>query len=109
MTDNTALLDKLLQPTGEEEATDYCDEHVYMFDHDPDSDEPEPEYESYALDSEYVNKMEQIYGWASDCDLWFRREDRRYAGDCIGSIEARIDEIYNLMSILHSYAEDYIE
>ena len=111
MTDNTALLDKLLQPTGEEEATDYCDEHVYMFDCDPDSneDEDEDEYESYEISSEYVDKMDRIYDWASDCDIWFRRENRRYEYSCIESIETRIDEIYDIMCTLHSYASDYVD
>lgn len=109
MTDNTALLDKLLQPTGEEEATDYCDEHVYMFDCDPDSDEDEYEPECYELDSDYIYKMEQIYRWASECDDWFRGENRRYSVGDVHSIEHQIDDMYDTMNSLHSCASDYVE
>lgn len=109
MTDNTALLDKLLQPTGEEEATDYCDEHVYMFDHDPDSDDEYYEDESYEVDSDYLYKMEQIYNWAYDCDTWLRGENRRYSEGYVSSIEYQIEDMYNAMNRLHTYVSDYVE
>lgn len=109
MTDNTALLDKLLQPTGEEEATDYCDEHVYMFDHDPDSDDEYDENDYYEIEIEFKEMMEQIYDWAYDCDIWLRREPHRYSEGDVSSIERQIEDMYNAMSRLHTYASDYVE
>lgn len=114
MTDNTALLDKLLQPTGEEEATDYCDEHVYMFDCDPDSDEDEDdperyEDESYEIESEFKELMEQIHNWVSECDLWLREERRCYCEREVDSIQQQLEDIYDAVRRLHNYAEDYVE